>query len=545
MKIERSRQMKTKILKTLIRIIPVTVIILIIVSLLFWVISCTTSSGMPSEVKKYANDWPTANQNYSNTRAAVGSKIDASNVSKLGVVWSFPIKGVSEWGAAATNPLILGNTVYLQDLKSNIYAIDFKTGKQLWTKEYNLDLVGPTGPAIGYGKIFAIKGHYEVAALDMKGNELWSTKISDNENVGMDIQLTAFNGMVYLSTVPGVSNSNFYKGGSTGVLYALDQNTGKILWSFDTVDSKDIWGNPEVNSGGGAWYPPAIDTKTNIMYWGLGNAAPWPGTAEFPNGSSRPGPNLYTNSLVALDTKDGKMLWYNQVLPHDLFDYDLQIPPILATLTANGAKQDIIIGAGKMGKVYGFDRKTGKTIWETAVGNHLNDTLKELPEGSTKVSPGPLGGVETSMAYSDGIVFVPVVNMVVEYTPSEFVAASFDFSTATGELVAIDAATGKILWDNKLDSLNVGAATVVNDLVFTSTFNGKIYAFNGKTGEKVWEYQAPGGINGWPAVKGDTIIFPVGMGKTPELIAFKIGSSIRPPAETTAPAGGSGKEFKQ
>ena len=149
------------------------------------------------------------------------------------------------------------------------------------------------------------------------------------------------------------------------------------------------------------------------------------------------------------------------------------------------------------------------------------------------------------MAYADGIVYVPVVNMVVEYTPSEFVLSSFSFAGATGELVAIDAATGKILWDNKFDSLNVGAATVVNDLVFTATFDGKIYAFNNKSGEKVWEYQAPGGINGWPAVKGDTIIFPVGMGKTPELIAFKIGSSNRPPTETTAPAGGTGKGFSQ
>jgi alcohol dehydrogenase (cytochrome c) len=198
-----------------------------------------------------------------------------------------------------------------------------------------------------------------------------------------------------------------------------------------------------------------------------------------------------------------------------------------------------------MGKVYAIDRNTGKTLWETAVGTHQNDTLKELPEGTTKVSPGPLGGVETNMAYSNGIVFVPVVNMVVEYTPSEFVATSFDFSTATGELVALDAATGKILWDNKLDSLNVGSATVVNDVVFTSTFNGKIYAFNNKTGEKVWEYQAPGGINGWPAVKGDTIIFPVGMGENPALIAFKIGAVGQSPTETTAPVGGAGKGFEQ
>src|SRR4030042_5368313 len=135
--------------------------------------------------------------------------------------------------------------------------------------------------------------------------------------------------------------------------------------------------------------------------------------------------------------------------------------------------------------------------------------------------------------------------MVVEYTPSEFVLSSFSFAGATGELVAIDAATGKILWDNKFDSLNVGAATVVNDLVFTATFDGKIYAFNNKTGEKVWEYQAAGGINGWPAVKGDTIIFPVGMGENPALIAFKIGATAGTPAETTAPVGGEGKGFQQ
>lgn len=537
--------MKNKILKTPMRIVPVTIIILIIVSLLFWMTSCTTSGGVPSEVKKYASDWPTANQNFSNTRAAVGSKINASNVSTLGVAWSLPIKGVSEWGAATTNPIILGNIVYFQDLKSNVYAVDFTTGKQLWVKEYNEDSGAPSGLSVGYGKIFAMKGHFEIVALDMKGNELWTSTISKDPNIGVDIQTTVYGDMVYVSSVPGLSNENFYKGGAFGVLYALDQKTGKIVWSFNTIDSKDIWGNPQVNSGGGSWYPPAIDTKTNIMYWPIGNPAPWPGTKEFPNGSSRPGPNLYTNSIVALNQSDGKLLWYNQVLPHDLFDYDLQISPILATLDISGTKTDIILAAGKMGRVYAIDKSTGKTLWETAVGTHQNDTLKVLPEGTTKVSPGPLGGVETSMAYSDGIVYVPVVNMVVEYTPSEFVAASFDFSTATGELVAIDAATGKILWDNKLDSLNVGAATVVNDLVFTSTFDGKIYAFNSKTGDKVWEYQAPGGINGWPAVKGDAIIFPVGMGKTPVLIAFKVGAASGQQAETTAPVGGEGKGFKQ
>jgi len=523
----------------------IVAILLISILIAILIVSCATVSSITPEIKKYANDWPTANQNYSNTREAKDSSISISNIAKLGFAWEFPIKGVSEWGAATTNPLILGNTVYFQDLKSNVYAVDLKSGKQLWMKEYNEDSGAPSGLSVGYGKIFAAKGHFAIVALDMKGNELWTSTISNDPNIGVDIQTTVYGGMVYVSSVPGLSNENFYKGGAFGTIYALDEKTGKIVWSFDTIDSKDIWGNPKINSGGGSWYPPAVDTEKNILYWGIGNPAPWPGTAEFPNGTSRPGPNLYTNSVVALNQSDGKLLWYNQVLPHDLFDYDLQISPILATVDLNGTKTDMVIAAGKMGKVYGIDRNTGKTLWETAVGTHQNDTLTELPEGNTKVSPGPLGGVETSMAYSDGIIYVPVVNMVVEYTPSEFVLSSFDFSTATGELVAIDAKTGKIIWDNKLDSLNVGAATIVNDTVFTSTFNGKIYAFNNKTGEKVWEYQAPGGINGWPAVKGDTIIFPVGMGKTPELIAFKIGSAGREPAATTAPVGGEGKGFQQ
>lgn len=522
---------------------------IIFVIIIFIVVSIVWYSFMPKqippEVKKYESDWPTANQNFSNTRSAPNSSINLSNISKLSLNWSSPISGISEWGAAATNPLILGNTVYFQDLKSSVYAVDLNSGKIMWVKKYNFDIAGPSGVAVGYGKIFAVKGHYNVVALDLKGNEIWSTDLSDNQNIGIDIQPVVYDNTVYVSTVPGVSNENFYKNGSVGIIYALNSQTGAVKWHFNTVDTADIWGNAKINSGGGAWYPPAIDTITNSVYWGIGNPAPWPGTKEFPNGTSRPGKNLYTGSLVALNHKDGKLVWYNQVLPHDLFDYDLEISPILASVPFEGNLRDVVFGAGKMGKVYAFDRKSGEKIWETPVGTHLNDNLKLLPKGITKVSPGPIGGIETVMAYSNGILYVPVVNMTVEYTPSEFVKKSFNFSTGKGELVAIDAITGKILWNNKFDSIDVGAATVVNDLVFTSTFSGKIYAFNAKTGAKVWEYQAPGGINGWPAVKGDSIIFPVGIGSKPVLLSFKIGAKLPSVTNPTIPAAGAGKQFQQ
>ena len=135
--------------------------------------------------------------------------------------------------------------------------------------------------------------------------------------------------------------------------------------------------------------------------------------------------------------------------------------------------------------------------------------------------------------------------MKVKYTPSEFVASSFDFGAAKGELVAIDTSSGKIKWNYSFDTLNLGSATVVNDLVFTATYDGKIYAFNKITGEKVWEYQASGGINGWPAVTGDTIVYPVGLGKTPELLGFKIGGTIQTQVPATVPAAGAGKQFQQ
>lgn len=518
------------------------VVVLVVVGL-FW--NNNVNRAIPPEVRQNSSDWPSANQNYSNTRAAVASTIDSSTISNLGIAWSYPIPGVSEWGAATTNPLILGNIVYFQDLKSNVYAVDFATGKEIWKKEYNLDIAGPAGVAVGYNKIFAVKGHFSVVALDLQGNELWSANVSKNTNIGVDIQPIVYDNTVYISTVPGVSNENFYKGGSIGVLYGLDATTGAIKWSFDTVDSANIWGNPSINSGGGAWYPPAIDPATNTVYWGIGNPAPWPGTPEFPNGSSRPGPNLFTGSMVALNQSSGKLLWYKQVVPHDLFDYDMQISPILGNITVNGQSKDVVFGAGKMGKVYAFDRKTGQVLWETPVGDHLNDTLTSLPPGVTKVAPSPLGGIETVMAYADGILYVPVVNMTVSYTPSQFIATSFNLGAGKGQLVALNAATGQILWSNNLDSINVGAATVVNDLVFTATYDGKIYAFNTKSGAKVWEYQAPGGINGWPAVKGDTIIFPVGLGKTPVLLAFKVGGVLPNKVNTTLPAAGAGKQFKQ
>jgi glucose dehydrogenase len=223
----------------------------------------TPVSPIPPEVSQYASDWPLANKDYSNTRVSANSTINSSNVNTLGIAWQLDIPGVGNYGGAAgSNPLILGNTVYFQDMKSNVFAMNKQTGEIIWRHDYNAtSTIGPNGPAVGWGKIFVLKDLYTMAGLDIdNGNELWSTVLSNIPTTGADIQPVAYNGLVYVSTVPGAGDV-FYEAGGRGILYALDQATGEIRWQFDTVRSDDLFGNPEVNSGGGAGiHLPSIQT---------------------------------------------------------------------------------------------------------------------------------------------------------------------------------------------------------------------------------------------------------------------------------------------
>jgi glucose dehydrogenase len=192
---------------------------------------------------------------------------------------------------------------------------------------------------------------------------------------------------VIASTVP-ISVGGIYVGGDHGVVSALDAETGEVVWEFDTVED-GLWGNPEVNSGGGAWYPPVVDLERGLVYVGTANPAPFPGTAEFPNGTSRPGDNLYTDSIVALDLHTGELAWYHQVTPHDIFDRDQ-----VHTLMAEVDGEDVIVSAGKSGVLVGLDPDDGTVLWQAEVGVHDNDDLTEL-DGPTFINPGTYGGILT------------------------------------------------------------------------------------------------------------------------------------------------------
>ena len=375
----------------------------------------------------------------------------------------------------------------------------------------NQGVFGPSGVAVGWDKVFANKGGTEIAAYGAQtGKELWATNLV-GKGGAINIQPTVADGKVLAAT------SSLAKPGARGTLFALDQETGEVLWSFDTIESDDLWGHPELNSGGGAWYPPSVDLDKHVSYWGTSNPYPFPGAKGFPNGESRPGDNKWTDSILAIDLDTGELRWGHQAVAHDLFDRDTVLTAV-ADLD-DEAQSQVIISTGKLGRVIGLDAN-GKVLWDTQVGMHRNDAMTSF-EGELDVLPGAAGGVLTPVAVADGVAYMSVVNAPITYAgPEESSSgAGARLGSFNSQFVAIDAAAGRILWDVELPGDSFGGATVLNDLVFTSVLSGLILALDRETGEMVWSYQAPGGINGWPAFVGDILIIPVGFGNPPVLLA--------------------------
>ena len=461
--------------------------------------------GPPPEVQEAKSvDWPMANFDYDNTRAVVDSPINSANVAQLEEAWRVPLNGpIAPFGRVTSNPLVLGDTVYLQSMNSRVYALDRATGQERWRHTRDAITVGPNGVAVGWGRVFANDGDLGVIALDAgNGRELWRFRPELVRSEGIDIQPLVYGRSVFVSTVPA-SLRGSYLGGSRGLLTVLDAVDGHVRWSFDTVDSADAWGNAELNGGGGAWYPPLIDARRGLSYWGTGNPLPWP------NGASRPGPNLYTSSLVAVDLQTGELEWYHQEQPHDLFDWDFQNPPVRVGPESGADGRERIIGSGKTGTVVALDPDDGELLWRAVVGKHDNDDVTELPAEGITVLPGVLGGVLTPLAYAEGVVYVPVVDLATHFTEDFFPG----LSDGTGALVALDVRDGSELWSVTLQAPCYGAATVVNDLVWTSDARGRVYAFARQDGTEVYRYEAPAGINAPLAVAGDLVLVPVGIGQ--------------------------------
>lgn len=487
-----------------------------------------TSSSSPSEhLQLTGSGYP--NVDLSSTRH-VGGPIDSTTVSKLGVAWSTPLTAKSQYGSYSSSPIISNGVIFSQDLASNVQAVSLKTGRVLWSKSYEQPDQGPNGLVVAGGRVYGATPSAAFALDEKTGEQLWSVTLIRNEHEGIDMAPAFHDGIVYVATVPG-NVAKYYGGEGAGILWALEASTGKKLWHFDTAP-ENLWSakNVSINSGGGLWYTPSFDSQGS-MYIGTANPAPFPGTSEFPWGSSRPGPDLYTDSVVKLDTKTGKLEWYYQLTPHDLYDWDLQDPPIL--MSAGGHHE--VIAAGKGGIVIALDSATGKLLWKRPVGTHNgheNDGLYAMKGEYSKLSlpetvyPGQLGGVIAPMSSDGSTVFVPVVN---HSATMESQTEIQENGPSTGELVALDAATGAVKWQHTFPGPAFGATTSVNDLVFATTFEGAVYAFEASSGTLVWQKQLPAGTNTGVAVSGNTMIAPAGValgaGQSPTLVAYRLGAS--------------------
>ncbi len=459
--------------------------------------------------------WQLPNSDLEGTRSAAGSAIDAGNVEQLEVRWRFAFTARQTFsGIFASTPVADADTVYAQDLRSNVFALDRSTGALRWAKRYHAPNDGPNGLVVEDDAVYGATDS-DAFRLDAEtGEERWRRHLTGASEQFIAIAPVVWEDLVFLSTI------GFPPTGK-GAIYALDAETGAVRWKFVTI--KEPWTFPLETGGGGAWNPVSVDEQGRL-YAGNSNPGPWGGTPERPNGALFPGPVLYTDSLLVLDARTGRLLWHDQVTPHDVRDYDFQATPVVASLDG----VDLVFGAGKAGRVIAWNRETRRRRWSAIVGLHRND-VGPLPRRRVTVCPGLLGGVETPMAYADGRLFVPVVDLcawgsatgrpeLTEVNPTE----------GRGRLVALDARTGRTLWERRLPSPSFGCATVSNDVVFTSTYAGTVFAYATADGKLLWSGRLRAGLNACPAVVGDLLLVGAGVRlpdwpeATPELVAFSL-----------------------
>ena len=476
-----------------------------------------------------SGSWLYPNGDLANTRDATGAAISSANVSGLKQAWSFTLTGsaaagVDHLGSLAAAPIVVNGVVYIQDLDSNVYAINFTTGKLRW--EYRLNLPersgpGPNGVAVANGTVFGASPTTVFALNAATGRTIWVDRHLLKSGEGtFGIQPQVADGRVYLA-------SQYGSGSGGGVLLGLNASTGKLLWRFNTVLGLDKGVKALGVGAGGAWETPLVGADGSVTF-GIGN--PYQTAAS---AIKYPSKILYTNSDVNLSAATGKLNWYYQGVPDDFKDYDMQASPIATAV--NGVPA--VIGGGKMGYVYAMNAQTGALIWKTPVGahnGHDNDSLQALEHRSKlkapyTYEPGAVGGILTNMALAGNSIYV-VTDDFPFRAKSLGTVLGLPAGSEAGEIEALSLSTGKVEWDTKVSDLPLGAATVSGDLVFTTLYQGTLIALNSATGAIVYRHQLPTSTNAPLAIAGNTVLVPAGGPQTskakergkPQLVAYTV-----------------------
>jgi alcohol dehydrogenase (cytochrome c) len=482
------------------------------------------------------NNWLHSNGSYEQTRLYTGGQINTTNVDKLKPAFVFQTAVLE---SMETAPLVVDGVMFLTTSFDHVYAIDAATGEEYWHYKHKLGPIvtvccgnNNRGVAIEGGRLFLGTIDAKLVALDAKtGKLLWETQIADPEKGYSETMAPAvIDGKVLIGT-----NGGEY--GVRGFVKAFNAADGKLLWTFNTIPEKGHEGVWAVNDatgrdmhrdiaaekkmladkgsdfyqtlGGGVWMTPAIDTKTRTVFFVVGNPSP------DLYGAIRPGDNLYTDSMVAIDLDTGAYKWHSQYIAHDVWDLDAVSPPILTQAKdASGKMVDVVIHGGKTGHIYVHERATGKVIrFSEPMVPQENMWVLPTKEGA-RMLPGANGGVEWSpmavnprlrLAYAANLHQPMTYHVEASPYPGGKLWLGGAFKTIPGEeqsgrLVAVNLDTGKVAWSVKTPQPLIGGVLATStDLVFNGEANGWFKAFDAKTGKELWKYNAGAGVNA-PAV---------------------------------------------
>lgn len=466
---------------------------------------------------------------YNLQRFSTLNQINKDTVKNLVPVWNYSL---NDDRSEESQPLVYQGVLYVTTHSATI-AVDAKTGKQIWKTKVEYPAETPRivccgiinrGAALYDGKVFRTTLDANVIALDAKtGKELWRQKAADiKEGYSMTVAPLVADGVV----ITGISGAEF---GTRGFIDGWDPVTGKKLWrtySIPTPDEPggDTWKGDTWKLGGGStWITGSYDPELNTVYWGIGNPGPF-------NAAVRPGDNLYTCSVLALDPKTGKIKWHYQFSPNNPFDYDSVAEMVLADMNVEGKPTKVLMDANRNGFFYVLDRTNGKLLaanpyvnvnWATGVdmktGRPIEtDVVKDARDGKkVTVYPSILGGKnwepmsfnpQTGLAYANTLAFggkyksEPATYKQGEWYVGMDLTDPWEWGTGPrGHLKAIDPMTGKAKWEAPSDIPRFsGVLSTAGGVVFSGQLTGEFEAFDADTGKKLWQFQTGSGIEGQP-----------------------------------------------
>ncbi len=426
-------------------------------------------------------------------------------------------------------------------------AISLESGEVLWTKKYEELDQGPNGIVVQEGKVFGATASKAFALDQETGKEIWSTKLIRSGREGIDMAPGYHDGLVYVSTVPTIANSE-YPAGGVGVLWALDAKTGKKAWHFNTVPNS-LWGNPELNAGGGLWYAPSFDEQRSgnpklNAGGGLWYAPSFDEKGSMYFGPATPcpirGPPSSPGAPAALAPTSTPTRWSSSTPRPASCSGTTSRPPTTSSTGTSRTRRSWsapVAGSWRSAPASRVSSSPSTPKPASRSGNdrsathngHDEDGLYAMRGEDSKlqskmvVSPGTLGGVISPMAANKTTLFVPVVNHAVEFSAN---GETGENSPLTGEMVAIDIETGKIDWNQEYEAAAFGPPTAVNDMVFFTTFDGTVHGLDAKTGGEVWQGSLPAASNTGVMVSGDTLVVPAGLpvaeGQKPAIVAYRL-----------------------